>query len=172
MAAVGAVNGGVLGLSCLRGWGAVWRLLRGMWALRGAGSYTRQGWRRWRSPGVLRGLCGVAATGALRADGGGVVPLLAVDRVGGWASSHGLVSWPSMGRCDGLRGCALAAGAVQLRGDCDGLVRCLLRSSVALLAGAGAGCGSMGVAALGASVGLRGRLRAIKNRGFMLRFLI
>lgn len=57
---------------------------------------------------------------------GGVVPssgrVLAVDRVGGWASLGA-----SCGRCDGLRGCALAAGAVQLRGGCAGLVRRLLR---------------------------------------------
>ena len=95
-AAGGGPGGGVgprllssVGLSVLRGCGALWRLLRGLWELYGVGWYTRQGWRRGGCMGVLHRFSDGWVLVVLRGDGGGVGAsadrVLAVDRVGGWA---------------------------------------------------------------------------------------
>ena len=77
------------GSVCLRGGGALWRLLRGLWALCWVGWYTRQGWRRGGCMGVLHRFSDGWALVVLRGDGDGVGAsadrVLAVDRVGGWA---------------------------------------------------------------------------------------
>jgi len=73
-----------VGLSVLRGGGALWRLLRGLWALRGVGWYTRQGWRRGGCMGILQRFRGV--------------------RWCWWCSPGVCGSWASAGRCDALRG--------------------------------------------------------------------
>ena len=113
----------------------------GCWAGNGGGAGPLLPSWRWRSVAASAGPVGASWGGVVYSGGGGGVAAVwafyivlvmggrwwsSVVTVAAWvlllagcwrriAPAAGRGSWASAGRCDGLRGCALAAGAVQLR---------------------------------------------------------
>jgi len=118
-------NKDFLWLRCLRAWAAGLAMVAAL----GLGSCPLWVCLSSVAVALCGGFCGAcgrfAGYGGILGRGGGVAAVWAFYIVlvmgGRWWSSVVVL------RGDGLRGCALAAGAVQLRGDCDGVVRRFLR---------------------------------------------